>query len=116
MTLPEQLQQCLVTLVSAVAGRCYPMTLPEGVELPALTYQRISDPREYSHSGRSELEHPRYQVTCWAATYGVAVALASEVREAVETLGKVQVEVQPDQYDPTSDTYMIPVDAIIWTQ
>lgn len=45
---------------------------PDLAGLPAITLQRISTDRLYSHSGPVSLTGARVQFDCWGATYGAA--------------------------------------------
>lgn len=62
--------------VSAITDDFHPLIAPQNAVPPYVVYQLISAPelviREYVS--------PRLQFTCWAATYGGAVALANAVR------------------------------------
>lgn len=115
-TLYEDLRAHLVGSVAAVEGRVSPVYLPQGAPLPALTYQRISDPAEDTLSGRSRLRHPRYQITVWAPTYAMAHEVAEQVADAMAAFGSALVELQPDSYNPETGVHMVPVDAVIWHQ
>lgn len=87
-TLEQSLEAFLTTgtrTAPLVANRVYPLRVPQAVTLPALSYRRVSGLREYSHAGASGLSRPRMEVTCWAETYGGAKALATAVRQDLET-------------------------------
>lgn len=109
-------------LTALVGDRVYPLALPGGVTLPAVTYQRISGPRERSHDGR-RLAHPRYQVTVWAETYLAARAVAEQVRLALDGFvgqlgGTVQatalLEDDRELRDPQTTWVQVPIDFTIW--
>lgn len=71
----------------SVGDRVYPLTLPQDVTLPALTYQVVSDVPTVSHSTMQD--HPTYtgtrhsftriQFGCYAADYDTAEALCDEL-------------------------------------
>ena len=70
--------------VSALIGtRIFPLRLPQGVTLPAVTYQRISGVPVISHDGASDLARARIQVDCWAASYAAMAGLAMAIRTAL---------------------------------
>lgn len=78
------IEQALVTLIkasaeyqSAAAGRIYPAVLPQGVTLPATTYDLISANRVQSHRGLSGATSARYQFTVFASTRGAAETVAN---------------------------------------
>lgn len=52
-------------LNAIVAGRIYPVLLPQTPTLPAVTYQLISDRRDYTHDGDSGLRTASFQFSCW---------------------------------------------------
>lgn len=67
--------------VGAVIGtRVYPEMLPEGVQLPAMAYQRISRVGITAHDGATGLASVRMQLTMQAASYVQLRALADRVR------------------------------------
>ena len=106
-------------LAALVGTRIYRVTLPVDPTLPAVTFQRIDTPREYSHDGDSHLPHPRFQISCWATTQSVAEAVADQVRGALRgwhlAYGEAAfVEDQADAYEPETGIYHIPLDATIW--
>lgn len=74
--------------IAAIVGtRMYPLQLPQGATLPALTYQVISGVSEITHDGPSDLGNRRIQIDCWAPSgntgYQQVVELAGAVRRAV---------------------------------
>lgn len=82
----EDLQAFLVAnagILAIVSNRVHPLKLPQEPTLPALTFQEISKPREYSHSGDSSLANPSYQITAWATTKRGAAVLGKAVRNAL---------------------------------
>jgi hypothetical protein len=72
--------------VNAIVGtRIYPVDLPQGATIPAITYQLISDaPSSQPHGEKSALPFPRYQVNCWDVTDAGAIALKAAVKTALE--------------------------------
>jgi len=104
-------------LIALLGTRVYPLILPQTPTLPAITYQKISGVREQAHSGDSSLQHPRYQFSCWALTYGAAWAVAEQVRLALQGLTSAGVGIWEnalDLYDPETSWYHVPVDITIW--
>lgn len=70
--------------VGAVAGdRIYPTKLPQDPTYPALTYFKVSGPREYDLSGPTGWARARYQIDCWGDDYGDAHSLAAAVRASL---------------------------------
>lgn len=77
------IQDTVYTKLAAV-GTTYPLAMPaQNASLPATVYQFITArPRRY-HAGNSHVVH-RLQVSCWAASYAAAVALANSVIAAFD--------------------------------
>jgi hypothetical protein len=73
----------LIALETSAGARIYPVILPQSPTLPALTYQRVSEPRQLTHDGVTALVESRYQVTAWAPTYDAAAALAAAVGDGL---------------------------------
>jgi len=72
------------TDVCTVASyRIYPMILPQGAPLPAVTYQRISGPRFDDLLLPGSLASPTFQLNSWAAAYPEAKALGDAVQAAM---------------------------------
>jgi hypothetical protein len=117
----------LVTFLSnsgtAAADRVFPMKVPQGEELPCITYKLISDPGEPTHSGPSSLRHPRFQLDCWGNNYLEAATLADEVISRMDgykgLMGGTLVhasflEDARDNHDPETGRHWLSVDVIIW--
>lgn len=67
--------------VSGIIGtRLYPAVLPEGVDLPAMAYQRISRDGMIAHDGPTGLATVRIQLTMQAQSYLTLRSLADAVR------------------------------------
>ena len=82
-TLEEAIYTDLTTAaaVIAIAGtRGYPELIPETAAMPAWAYQTISANRETVHSGSSGFVDQVIQITCQAASYASAKALAGAIR------------------------------------
>jgi hypothetical protein len=63
-----------------VSTRVYPDILPQDPAYPAITYQEISGPRDYTLDGPDGVVTHRVQLDFWGAT----AASAAAVRDAVE--------------------------------
>jgi len=112
------------TDVSAlVSSRVYPMKLPQGWTLPAITYQRISGERAHNLSGPSGRARPRFQIDCWAADYDGGKDLANKVRLCLDgfkgdintesDVGGITLEADRDIWEDDIDVYRISMDFII---
>lgn len=70
--------------VNALVGsKIYPVFVPQGKSLPAITYQEISGVRDAVMNGASGLVQSRFQVNCWTKKYTEARELADLVRIAL---------------------------------
>ncbi len=72
------------TIESLVAGRIYPVRLPQKAVMPALTYQQISGVRIGQLNGPASAADPRYQVDAWAGSWNAAWELGNAVRQRLE--------------------------------
>lgn len=69
--------------LTALQGtRLFPLALPQGISLPAMTYRRVDATRELTQGG-SDVARPRYQFDLYAETYLEAEALAEAFLSAV---------------------------------
>lgn len=71
-------------IAALVDQRIYWIERPQGSGLPALTLQRITSGRIYTHSGASRTSNPLVQADCWGRTYAEAKALARAVIAEME--------------------------------
>jgi len=71
-------------VTNIIGSRMSPLFLPADTELPALVYQQVGGPRDHVTAGPSGLAEPRFQITCWAATYKKADELADAVRQTLD--------------------------------
>ena len=108
---------------TSAESRVYPLKLPQGVTLPAIMYFQVSNPFEHSHDGASKLQHPRFQMDCWASTYLEAKTLANELLELIDgyagmmgaaTVHAAFAEDQRDNWDPDTGRHWVSVDVVIW--
>jgi uncharacterized protein DUF3168 len=124
------IEQGLVTYLLAnpglsalIGNRLHEKVLPQNPTVPAIVWQLISDPHEQTHSGPSELAHPRFQFACWAKTTLEAVQVARALRLALngyagamgaeETFGSFLLD-QHDFPDPETGLTRRIADYRIW--
>jgi hypothetical protein len=72
------------SVAALVGNRVYPVQRKQGSALPAVVYQQITGVRDHTFAGASGFVASRYQITCWAETYGGADALADAVRAVMD--------------------------------
>jgi hypothetical protein len=103
------------------AENVYPVRLPDNPELPALVYQNISGPREYSHDGEAGPHRTRWQVTAWGETYEDAKELAASAILAISAWeGTVSSERcvafvanETDFFDDVAQLFYVPIDVVV---
>lgn len=122
-TFEEALFTYLSTLGLSCSTRVYPIRLPQGVPLPAMTYQLVSDAHDYTQTGQSTLNDPRYQINCWGSTYGdaksLAEALIAQVSGYKGSMGSATtyaafMEDDRDNVDPVTGRCWVSVDVRIF--
>ena len=105
------------------ANRIYPNSLPQGVTLPAVRYFEVSDPPEHTHSGRSKLRHPRWQLDCFGKDYFDAKSLAEQIVALMDgytgAMGTAQCQASfsengRDNHDPDTGRHWVSLDFEIW--
>ena len=67
-----------------VSTRVYPLKLPQGWTLPAITYQLVSNERAHTLAGPSGRIRPRFQIDCWDDDYEDVKTLATAVRQCLD--------------------------------
>lgn len=120
MSLAEALY---VRLTAQLTETVYPLRLPEDATLPAVVYQQVSGPREYSHDGEAGPHRARWQMTAWGESYEDAKATAASVVTAVSAWDDDSgtyvervvafIENEIDLYDEAAQLYYVPVDAVV---
>ena len=76
-----------IGVTSLVDKRIYPLTVPQGVSMPAITYQQLNDNGIQTHGGQetgaNSFLNTRMQIDCWSDVYTEASALKKAVRLAL---------------------------------
>lgn len=103
--------------------RIYPLRLPQGYTLPAISFQRISTDREHViDDGPIGWAWARFQLDMWAETYAEVRQLAEAVRQALDgyndEMGDVTVagafaEGERDLYEEQTEIYRVTQDYLI---
>ena len=110
-------------LTDLVSTRIYPMMVPQGAALPAVTYRRVSGERVHAMVDDPGLAYPRMQVDAWGSTYASAKAVAAQViaclqrwRGVVETVTVQDTYFSGDMdiYDPETERWQVSMDFIMW--
>lgn len=133
MTLGDGLFAYLSARLSA-GDRVYPLTLPQGVVLPAVMYQLVggegplhshADAHDDTGPAGPSYERPRLELSCWADSARGAELLAAEVERFVDAfrgtwgvvpVGLALVGLTLDDYRPDVGRYRRIVDLVVhWT-
>ena len=70
-------------LTALITRRFFFEELPQNTILPAVVCIKISDIKDHTLTGQSELERPVYQFTCLASTKAGARAVAEQIKLAL---------------------------------
>jgi hypothetical protein len=130
MTLSDGLFAYLSAALS-VGDRVYPLTLPQGALLPAVTYQLVGGEGPlHSHGDaqggvgptRPKFQRSRIQLGCWADSARAAEVLAAEVDAAVDgfsgswgdvPIASALVDISLDDWRPDVGRYRRIVDVLV---
>ena len=85
----------VAAVTNLVSTRIYPLTLPQGVTMPAVRYQRVSGNSDPYIGGTTGAATARLQFDIFATTYAGAEAVRDAIKEAI------------DQYTGTSSGVVI---------
>lgn len=128
MAIEADLRQHLINdtdVNNIVDSRIYPLRLPQGFELPAISYQRVSGDRAKDiTNGSIGHAQPRIQVDCWTENYGKLKDLAEAVQLALDGFqGKlgggdyvqhVSMESETESYEDETEILRISLDFVIY--
>ncbi len=103
--------------------RIYPLRLPQGYTLPAVSFQRVSTNRDHViDDGPIGWAWARFQFDLWSETYTDVRDLSNAVRQALDgyngTLGTITVpgifiESERDLFDETTEFYRVTQDYLV---
>lgn len=95
--------------------RVFPDVIPQGKQLPAVTYSMVSGQPENYMEAAPTLDSVTLQIDIWAFTGVEAGTVADKVRLALEDSGKnCLVRFNPDDYEPDTKRYKISFDFEFW--
>src|SRR5262245_3914279 len=81
--------------LTTVCSRVYPVVLPQGVALPAITYSRVTGGHDHNLKSATGSAIPTFELNCLALSYQQADELAEAVRQKMQgfsgTLGTSEV-------------------------
>lgn len=105
------------TLITEYAGlRIYPVKLPQQVEFPCISYQRIAGGQVSGLDGYLTLENPTIQIDVWSSTYLAGKTLADNVHAVLDgttTFRSVLVN-DNDLYDDSVEVFRVTMDFSCW--
>lgn len=103
--------------VSGIIGtRIWPNKLPQGAELEAITYTRVSGVRLKTLKGLAGLARPSFQIDCWAEKYTEVKTLANAVRAVLDgyqgtvntiRIDRIQILNEVDDFNPELHLYRV---------
>ena len=117
MTIGETIFSALTgdAAVSAIVNtHVYPLVIPQGGTLPAVTYQRIYGAPVNDLAGAGQLIRARVQVDCWATSYSGVRALAGAVYAALCGIGFLPIN-DMDDFDDEVPVYRVVLEFTVWT-
>lgn len=82
----EALRTYLLTktaLTALVSTRIYPDFIPPDAAFPCVQYFKVSDIKDHTLTGQSELERPVFQFSAYATTKASARAVANQIKTAL---------------------------------
>lgn len=111
-----QLQfEALVSGATSAGTRVYPLTAPDGVTKPYITYQRVAVNSENVLFGDSGLVNTRLQVDMFAKTYGEVDVLAQQLDALMDGWSVQNVSIlSQDGYEPDVKVFRVSTDYSIW--
>ena len=118
-----------------VGGRISPV-IGRNLELPYITYQKISGNPDHTRDDYSGFTESRFQLDCWAKSYAEAETLAAAIRKPTKQGGPLDgfcgesngvkvldclIDDEADDYeepkfDEQTGTYRARFDFLIWTE
>lgn len=104
------------TVGGLVSTRIYPVILPQNVDYPAISYQRVGNaPRPTLEDGVG-LQNPRFQIDAWAESADGARALATAVIAAMSAATSVDAIFLSDNdiYESDLEIFRVSVDFSVW--
>lgn len=70
-------------LKALINNKIYPEEIPQGTQLPAVFWIKVSDIKDHFLTGQSNLERPIYQFTTQANSKGAVKPVAEQIKAAL---------------------------------
>jgi hypothetical protein len=78
------IEEAMQSILTGVTPLVYAFQMPSNTKPPAITFFKVSAPRDQTQQGPSGLVAARFQVTSWGASYTLAKRLSEQVRFALD--------------------------------
>jgi len=110
-------------ITALVGRRIYPVVLPQKCKLPAITYDKVSDPQIHTMGSESNPCHPRFTIHVWGETLKNVIDIAEQVKTALKyytgtiasmIIQRIYYDNETDIYEPQTETYHRALDFLIW--
>jgi hypothetical protein len=111
----------ILTAATDITVRCgikiFPLNLPQGLPIPAITYQCVGKDPVHALDGYTGLDYPSWQIDCWANSYTLARELAEMViKTMTESSLAASLVSMEDSYEEEVDIYRSSIDMRLWTK
>lgn len=103
----NQYLQADAEIAAITADRVFNGTLPEGVVLPAVTFEYVSDSPVNTLDGDTGKARTRYTINAWASTYEEVQALKAVIQTAMITNPRLAAV---PLHEPENSLYRIAID------
>ena len=106
-----------LSAITGLGGRVYPMVLPQNVEYPAVTYQRITATRYYSFGRGPRMVEPTIQVDVYGrAALGQQAfdAVTGTVLSALNEIADTFIDAERDDYEDDTELLRKSFDVRVW--
>lgn len=126
MSIGESIYTYLKTVTGVtdlVKYRIYPLSLPQGCSLPAITYEKIAEIPVHAMGSDSSIHHDIYRFHCWATTFAGAQALSAALITALrdktgtvgsDTVQRIFFEDEYPLYESETETYHTVLECELW--
>jgi hypothetical protein len=102
----------------------FPVTLPQGAPLPAVTYEKVSGHEIDSMDGRGELRVSRIGISCYGESYADAATTVEAAKDVLigfrglledgTQVDRVSLVLEHDAFEPVPKIFQSPFDVEIW--
>ena len=105
------------TIAAALApiAPTYPLTAPQGVTPPYITYFRVAGQDFETLASGGGAPRRRVQIDVWASTYLDACTLAAAAKDALRAALTISAVLDnPDHYEPDTRLFHVSFDIAAW--